>query len=449
MSENIVDVLPRLLSMVMGGFDKGINDSNTIKELTDVLNLGKATYETAHIYAYEVGEILARSLGENITEDNLPDGRAYYNIIKRILEPTLKNNYDIVNSYCSQVQESLNKAEGLNIKAKTPEFNQDRCDGLIDKISNADKFEDVTWVLDEPIKDFTQSVVDDNVKVNAEFHHELGMAPRIIRRAESNCCKWCSNLDGSYDYPYDVPDDVWRRHQRCRCSVEYFPDKHRKQNVHSKIWKKQNERDKIELRKEKSKKDTADKLARIARSKAKELGYNPLSDDEVVNVLRKDSEGWIEKLTEDEKRSITKYTYNGKESDGLRLFEKINGYLKGEYNPKNNKEKNIILNHYSNIEDALLKNKLNHDIIVYRKDYYPRDLEGAVNKFLSTSITRRGAIGSKPNVAIIVPKGAKGAYIENLSHKEFKRQREFLFADDCEFEIIEKINGMYIFKYKG
>lgn len=51
----------------------------------------------------------------------------------------------------------------------------------------------------------------------------------------------------------------------------------------------------------------------------------------MVQTLREESRKWIRKLTTEEKRSITKYTYNGKDEDGLRLFEKINGYLSGYY----------------------------------------------------------------------------------------------------------------------
>jgi hypothetical protein len=79
------------------------------------------------------------------------------------------------------------------------------------------------------------SVVDDMVKANMDFHHKLGLKPRITRKAAAGCCEWCDALEGEYEYPDDVPDDVFRRHQRCRCTVEYEPSSGRKQNV----WTKQ------------------------------------------------------------------------------------------------------------------------------------------------------------------------------------------------------------------
>lgn len=51
-------------------------------------------------------------------------------------------------------------------------------------------------------------------------------------------------------YP-DVPPDVYRRHERCRCTVLYDPadGKRKRQNVHTKKWTDSQERDRIETRK--------------------------------------------------------------------------------------------------------------------------------------------------------------------------------------------------------
>lgn len=97
------------------------------------------------------------------------------------------------------------------------------------------------------------------------------------------------------------------------------------------------------------------------------------------------------------------------------MFEKINVYLENRYDPSNEREEEIILRNAYNIEQALLKNKLEHYIIVYRNDLYPQFLSWSVKKFLSSSITRKGALGKNPNISIIAPKGTCGSYIENLS----------------------------------
>ncbi|WP_391484552.1 ADP-ribosyltransferase [Lactobacillus iners] len=71
----------------------------------------------------------------------------------------------------------------------------------------------------------------------------------------------------------------------------------------------------------------------------------------------------------------------------------------------------------------------------------------AIDKFLSTSVTTKGVFGSNHNIAIIVPKGTLGAYVELLSQGEFKGQREFLFNTGLELEKLED-NGLYIVRRK-
>ena len=79
-------------------------------------------------------------------------------------------------------------------------------------------------------------MVDDAVKANAEFHYDAGLKPVITRRLGGDACAWCRNLAGSYEY-HSEPEDVYRRHERCRCTVEYKPDKKKRQNVWTKVIK--------------------------------------------------------------------------------------------------------------------------------------------------------------------------------------------------------------------
>ncbi len=65
----------------------------------------------------------------------------------------------------------------------------------------------------------------------------MGLKPKIIRRTTFKCCEWCDNLAGTYTYP-DVPSDVYRRHENCRCTVIYDPADGSKtvQDMRSKKW---------------------------------------------------------------------------------------------------------------------------------------------------------------------------------------------------------------------
>lgn len=229
------DVAPKLLSKIQEDFQKQFNESEIISSLYAKVRDGTATYKEANEFAIETGEILAKAYGKYLSSDKLPNGKMYYNIAQRILNPTMRNNHHLITEVTGQVQKSLNNAAGIGIKPIKPELNQDRIQGIVNRISSEDIFDDIKWMLGEPVVNFSQSIVDDSIRVNAEFHAKAGMKPKIVRKIAGNCCDWCKSLAGTYSYPV-VPKDVYRRHQRCKCTVDYVPGDGKVQNVHTKQW---------------------------------------------------------------------------------------------------------------------------------------------------------------------------------------------------------------------
>lgn len=242
------DIVPGLLESIQHQFDERTKKSAKLKNAAIALKKKEATYLDANGFAIELGEILASIYAKNLTKKVLPDGKMYYNIAERIIQPTMKNNYDLVSGYAGDVQKQLNQAAGLYLKTQIPDMNQDRINGIINRISSEPDFDKIKWMLDEPIVNFSQSIVDDSIKENADFQSRSGLRPKIIRRVSGHACKWCQSLAGSYDYR-SAPDDIYRRHERCRCTVEYDPGDGRRQNIWSKIWRRPDKDDKIELRK--------------------------------------------------------------------------------------------------------------------------------------------------------------------------------------------------------
>ena len=194
------------------------------------------------------GDIVAKVFS-GISSADLPDGKMYYNIAKRTIEPVMQEAYEKIANMGVATQTVLNQNAHIGIKAIKPELNQDRIDGILNRVSTEDVFDDIKWILNEPVKVFAISIIDDAVNRNADFHYRAGMDPRIIRKATGKCCKWCREVAGTYVYP-DVPKDVFRRHDNCRCVVEYFPGDGKRQNIWSKQWSNVSESDKIEQRKD-------------------------------------------------------------------------------------------------------------------------------------------------------------------------------------------------------
>lgn len=256
------DITPKLLNIIQKDFREGFDKSDLITKLYAKVRDGTATYKEANDFAIEVGELLARAYKNNLSSATLPDGKMYYNIAKRIIEPTVQNNYELITDITSQVQKALNDEAGIGIKPIVPELNEDRINGLIGRISSEDIFDEIKWILGEPIINLCQSIVDDSIKVNSEFHAKSGMKPKIIRVVAGNCCEWCMNLAGTYSYP-NVPKDVYRRHQRCRCTVDYYPRDGKVQNVHTRQLRNEDAYDRILLSEESEKKEAIRKYLNL------------------------------------------------------------------------------------------------------------------------------------------------------------------------------------------
>ena len=244
----VEDIVPSLLKKIKSEFEGARLDSEVLKDLLSKLHHNKASYLDANQYAIEIGEILSKTLGATLTNETLPDGKMYYNIAQRVLTDVLGRNYELVSDYAEQVQKNLNSEARIGLAAQVPELNQDRIDGLVNRLASEESFDDVRWLLEEPVVNFTQSIIDDSIQKNAEFQHKSGLQPEIVRKSAYHCCEWCQEVQGTYKYPR-VPKDIYRRHQRCKCTVDYDPKSGKVQNVWSKAWSKSDKSDKIETRK--------------------------------------------------------------------------------------------------------------------------------------------------------------------------------------------------------
>lgn len=230
------DIVIDLLKLIDESFKDKNSKSEILRRDIELLKSGKATYKEVNDLAIEVGQNLSHSINEFVTAKSLPNEKMYFNISNRLMNHTLKNNYDIVTGYASDVQNQLNQVANLHLKSQIPDFNQEKVKGLVERLTAAESFDDIKWILDEPLVTFTQSIVDDSIQKNIEFQSKVGLKPKITRTVVGKPCDWCKNLAGSYSYN-KAPDDIYRRHERCRCIVDYNPGDGRKQNVWTKGWK--------------------------------------------------------------------------------------------------------------------------------------------------------------------------------------------------------------------
>ena len=159
--------------------------------------------------------------------------------------------------------------------------------------------------------------------------------------------------------------------------------------------------------------------------------------EKVVDILRAESEGWIQELSEEEKHAIRKYTYNSGDRKSNKFYQRLNAMLRGDIPEDKGSQKYAEV-----ISNALQKNIVKHDVVAYRNldidlysDFDVNDLitEG---QFISTSVSQRAALNKPYKIIIYVPKGSRGAYIEKVS--KYPKQRELLLDKNTIFRVISK-----------
>ena len=438
------DIVPELLEKIEKEFKNKTAKSKIIKKKIIALKKNKVTHEDSNDFAIEVGKILSEAFSEEIKGDILPDNRMYYNIAKRLIEPNLKRNFDIVGDYIRDVQEVLNKNSNISLKAIKPEVNQEKIDGIIGKISDYESFEEGKWLLKEPIINFTQSIVDDLIKANADFQHRAGLSPKIVRKEAGGCCDWCRKLVGTYKYPEDVPDDVWKRHRFCRCTVNYLPGEGKKQDVWSKKWSDVDKDNKIEKR--------------IELSERKR--YKKFHEGKQINqYFNEESKILWNKEYRQTREAFMKYTQSGYKNINAALRDR-QSFMKGDvhFSIKEQTFQNI-----KHMEKFIDKQELKENIVVYRsidRSVVEKQLgtlkqsKGRIyseKAFSSTSPLQasvKGFYGKNKSICIEyhIPKGrGRGAYINSVS--EFKDvEYEYILNTDTKAKIIElkKENDMDI-----
>lgn len=175
---------------------------------------------------------------------------------------------------------------GLTIKYIKPKFDEDRAKGIYIYASRHDDFDSIKDSFGAALTNFTQHSVDESIRANADFQARAGYKAKIIRTAEANCCEWCNDLEGEYEYPDGIPENVFARHDNCRCVVEYQIGD-RAQDVWTKRWRENENAEKTEERKEFEKgvfnKRTEEKTEYAGIPKAWKKDLTAASEDTILS----------------------------------------------------------------------------------------------------------------------------------------------------------------------
>lgn len=133
----MTDVVPELKKRIEEDFDARIAMDPIIRSFRKQLEKGTATAEDVSKYARRVGECASAALIATLKEENLPDGKMYYNIAERTIKPVFVKAHLMINEAAIAVQLAEDKKNGIGIKPIMSEFPEKRVEALINKIVHA------------------------------------------------------------------------------------------------------------------------------------------------------------------------------------------------------------------------------------------------------------------------------------------------------------------------
>lgn len=261
------------------------NRDNTARKLYGKIKQNKATYKDAQLFARRVGELAANAFRDSTSPDMFPALDNQQALIESVLG-LLRVDHEIVSEATAVVQKTINTRAGLGLNAVVPNMDVDRAEGIARNIAEQEDKDAAVARMNTMADNYSQHVVDESIRQNANFQWKSGMSPKIVRTAEARSCKWCRALAGTYEYSEvsDTGNDVFRRHENCNCTVEFVADGKHAQDVWSKAsYRYKDSADRV--RSQRAIEDYREGLRqaqqerRIARSKdiervQRELGYS-------------------------------------------------------------------------------------------------------------------------------------------------------------------------------
>lgn len=192
------------------------------QRLWSIIENGTATYSIASEYAARVGDILARVLRQNAPEESIDEWD-----VADLIPKSLGLNHELITGACQRVQEALNADAGLGVRFQEPEFDFDRAYGIVSELEDNPEFTNIENTFYDQLVNFSQNVVDESIRDNANLLNRAGVESKVIRTAEFRACEWCREVAGTYDYDdvKDTGNDVWRRHENCRCTIDFITER--------------------------------------------------------------------------------------------------------------------------------------------------------------------------------------------------------------------------------
>ena len=219
----IADLRARILARFAAEFAR----SPDIRKTFRLLENRAADYADAQRYAIAIGDIVKDCLrAEDYTGVNLYE-------LADLIGNIAGQNDELVDMVCDTIQGQMNESVNIGIKPITPGAQESRIAGIKQLVQEADGNNAIYNAVTEGVVNTAQARVDQWVKTNAEFQAKSGLGATIVRvwsgsypSHDTRHTDYCRQLAGVYQYRngvVDSPNNVFARHEGCRCTVSYYP----------------------------------------------------------------------------------------------------------------------------------------------------------------------------------------------------------------------------------
>ena len=131
------DVAPKLYEKIHKSFIAKTKRDMDVRSFNVKLSKDQAKPEDVSLYARALGECASAALIENIRQDELPDGKLYWNIAERTITPLLEEVHKMVNDAAIEVQKKIDEARNIHLNPVRAEFPEERVRALLNGLMKA------------------------------------------------------------------------------------------------------------------------------------------------------------------------------------------------------------------------------------------------------------------------------------------------------------------------
>lgn len=245
---------------IRAALDRAAATDPQLRSLTKKIRAGKATFTDTEAYSQRLSALLGQVFSAEV-EAMSPEER------EAICRALLRGHYEEINRILEGVQETLDEAQGLSLTPQRAPYPAERVGQLAHSLQDATvPPETIRRRADTGAANVAHAMHDDYIDVNAKLRNDLGLKCYLTRVVGSTSCTWCANLAGRFVYGQH-PDDIFRRHDNCTCTVTYACGRERQDVWSKRTW---DARDPKEVMRQ------AEKPVKLTQEQAERLQENAL-----------------------------------------------------------------------------------------------------------------------------------------------------------------------------